>query len=72
MVVASNLNNTEFEIESYLLSLLGDALVYRHDYQTVPPSVTYHLTDLGNDLVGTMGELFDFWKKHMESQKSKV
>lgn len=46
-----------------LREMESDGLVRRHCYSTVPPSVTYHLTDLGKELVFTMGELFEFGKK---------
>lgn len=37
-----------------LRELEEDGLLYRHDHQTNPPSVTYHLTDLGKSLIDTM------------------
>ena len=49
-----------------LRELEEDGLVYRHDYGTVPPSVSYHLTAIGKDFIKTMSELFDWGKKHME------
>lgn len=51
-----------------LRELENDGLLTRHDYGTVPPSVTYHLTDLGKELINTLGELFDWGKKHMDSR----
>lgn len=52
-----------------LRELEEDGLIYRHDYETVPPSVSYHLTELGKTLIGTMGELFEWGKKHLEQTK---
>ncbi len=63
-------NITNTMLTKSLRELEEDGLVYRHDYQTIPPSVTYHLTDLGKDLIGTMGELFNWGKKHMENKKN--
>lgn len=49
-----------------LKELEADGLIRRYDYQTIPPSVTYHLTDLGKDFIYTMEELFEWGKKHMK------
>lgn len=46
-----------------LRELEDDGLIVRHSDGTVPPSVTYHLTSLGKDLVYTMEELFDWGQK---------
>ena len=46
-----------------LRELEDDGLIVRHSDGTVPPSVTYHLTDLGKELVYTMGELFNWGQK---------
>lgn len=51
-----------------LRELEDDGLIYRHDYETVPPSVSYHLTDLGKNLIGTMGELFEWGKQHLDKK----
>ncbi len=52
-----------------LRELEADGLVSRHDYATVPPSVSYHLTDMGKKFIGTMGELFDWGREHMTFEK---
>lgn len=52
-----------------LRELEEDGLLCRHDYGTVPPSVTYHLTDMGKALINTMGELFEWGIAHMKSSK---
>lgn len=46
-----------------LRELETDGLIVRHSDGTVPPSVTYHLTDLGKELVYTMEELFNWGQK---------
>lgn len=60
-------NITNTMLTKSLRELEHDGLVRRHSYETVPPAVTYHLTDLGKSLVLTMGELFD-WGKALEEQ----
>lgn len=55
-----------------LRELEEDDLIYRHDHQTNPPSVTYHLTELGKGLINTMGELFEWGKKHQEKDKDNI
>lgn len=52
-----------------LRELEADGLVNRISYGTVPPSVTYHLTDLGKEFILTMGELFEWGKKHLDSKQ---
>ncbi|WP_231824165.1 winged helix-turn-helix transcriptional regulator [Limosilactobacillus balticus] len=51
-----------------LRELEEDGLLKRISKGTVPPSVTYHLTDTGKDLIYTMGDLFEWerniWKKN--------
>lgn len=49
-----------------LRELEADQLITRNSAGTVPPSVTYHLTDMGKDLINTLGAMFDWGKKHME------
>lgn len=49
-----------------LRELEEDGLLKRISKGTVPPSVTYHLTDTGKDLIYTMGDLFEWGKNLME------
>ena len=39
---------------------MEDGLVYRHDYQELPPRVEYGLTALGRELLPVMDALADF------------
>ncbi len=50
-----------------LRELEADGLVRRIDHGTVPPSVTYHLTEHGRALIDTMSELFE-WGKAMQTR----
>ena len=43
-----------------LRQMLDDGLVYRHDYQEMPPRVDYSLTELGEKLLPIMDALADF------------
>ena len=43
-----------------LRQMMDDGLVYRHDYQEMPPRVDYSLTELGEKLVPIMDALADF------------
>ncbi len=43
-----------------LRQLMEDGLVYRHDYQELPPRVEYGLTALGRELLPVMDSLADF------------
>lgn len=43
-----------------LRQLIDDGLVYRHDYQQMPPKVDYCLTELGQKLLPIMDALADF------------
>lgn len=43
-----------------LRQLMEDGLVYRHDYQKLPPRVEYGLTALGRELLPVMDALADF------------
>ena len=40
--------------------MMHDGLVYRHDYQEMPPRVDYSLTELGEKLLPIMDALADF------------
>ena len=43
-----------------LRQMMDDGLVYRHDYQEMPPRVDYSLTDLGEILLPIMDALADY------------
>ena len=43
-----------------LRQMIDDGLVYRHDYQELPPRVEYRLTDLGTNMLPIIDALADF------------
>ena len=43
-----------------LRQMMDDGLVYRHNYQEMPPRVDYSLTELGEKLLPIMDALADF------------
>ena len=43
-----------------LRQLIDDGLVYRHDYQQVPPKVVYSLTEMGIKMLPIIDALADF------------
>ena len=43
-----------------LRQMMDDGLVYRHDYQEMPPKVEYGLTKLGKELLPIIDALADF------------
>ena len=43
-----------------LRQMMDDGLVYRHDYQEMPPRVDYSLTELGEKRLPIMDALADF------------
>ncbi len=43
-----------------LRQMTDDGLVYRHDYQEMPPRVDYSLTELGEKLLPIIDALADF------------
>ena len=44
-----------------LRQMIDDGLVYRHDYQEMPPKVEYRLTELGKEMLPIIDALADFW-----------
>ena len=44
-----------------LRQMIDDGLVYRHDYQEIPPKVEYGLTELGKEMLPIIDALADFW-----------
>ena len=49
-----------------LRELEEDKLIYRISYDIVPPSVSYHLTDMGKELIPSLNGLFDWGEQHMK------
>ena len=43
-----------------LRQMIDDGLVYRHDYQEIPPKVEYGLTELGKEMLPIIDALTDF------------
>ena len=43
-----------------LRQMMDDGLVYRHDYQEMPPKVEYGLTELGKEMLPIIDALADF------------
>ena len=43
-----------------LRQMIDDGLVYRHDYQKMPPKVEYELTELGKEMLPIIDALADF------------
>ena len=43
-----------------LRQMMSDGLVYRHDYQELPPKVEYGLTQLGKELLPVVDALAEF------------
>ena len=43
-----------------LRQMIDDGLVYRHDYQELPPRVEYRLTDLGTKMLPIIDALAEF------------
>ena len=43
-----------------LRQMIDDGLVYRHDYQEIPPKVEYGLTELGKGMLPIIDALADF------------
>ena len=43
-----------------LRQMIDDGLVYRHDYQEMPPKVEYGLTELGKEMLTIIDALADF------------
>ena len=50
-----------------LRQMMGDGLVYRRDYQEMPPRVEYGLTDLAKKMSPVIAALADFGNYYRES-----
>lgn len=55
-----------------LRDLDEEGLISRISYGTVPPSTTYHLTDLGSQLIPSLNDLYQWGEKHMQTKKTLV
>lgn len=53
-----------------LRELEDEQLILRHSLGTIPPSVTYHLTEMGKELLPALQGLFAWGNKHMEAMKN--
>lgn len=54
-----------------LRELETDGLVFRHQYNTIPPSVEYTLTEDGKTLLPTLNELYHWGTSQIELNKQK-
>ena len=50
-----------------LRQMIDDGLVYRHDYQEMPPKVEYGLTELGKEMLPIIDALADFGNYYKSS-----
>lgn len=66
--MVGNITNTM--LTKSLRELEEAKLLERHDDKTVPPSVTYHLTNLGKELIYTMEGLFDWGQEIHDARES--
>ena len=55
-----------------LRQMMDDGLVYRHDYQEMPPRVDYSLTELGEKLLPIMDALADFGNYYKSAIKKTI
>lgn len=51
-----------------LRQLEADGLVGRHDHQTFPPEVSYHLTQLGQSLLPVLKAIDQWAAQHLPAQ----
>lgn len=54
-----------------LTQLINDGLIIRHSAGTVPPSVTYALTDIGKELMPALDNLYTWGEIH-QNKKNKA
>ncbi len=62
-------NITNTMLTKSLRELERDKLVKRISYGTIPPSVSYHLTEIGRELILTFEELEKWGKLHMKKNE---
>ncbi|MBO3735007.1 helix-turn-helix transcriptional regulator [Glycomyces sp. NEAU-S30] len=58
---------SEKMLSQTLKNLVGDGLVWRHVEPTVPPQVTYGLTELGEGTARHLGGMFDWIRGNAET-----
>ncbi|MFG3342847.1 winged helix-turn-helix transcriptional regulator [Glycomyces sp. NPDC048151] len=58
---------SEKMLSQTLKNLTGDGLVWRHVEPTVPPQVTYGLTELGEGTAQQLGGMFDWIRGNAET-----
>lgn len=58
---------SEKMLSQTLRNLTGDGLVWRHVEPTVPPQVTYGLTELGEGTADHLGGMFDWIRENSET-----
>lgn len=57
---------SEKMLSQQLKEMIGDGLVRRIDFKTVPPHVEYELTALGFDLSASLKAVCDWGNRHMD------
>lgn len=55
---------TERMLIRHLQELVRDGIIDRHDHRTVPPHVTYSISDYGQTLAPVVGALCDWGREH--------
>ena len=65
LLIIRNLKARPWRISQKVLTdslrqMIDDRLVYRHDYQKMPPKVEYELTELGKEMLPIINALADF------------
>lgn len=62
---------TNMMLTKSLKELEGHGLIYRKQYNVIPPRVEYSLTERGKALLPTLDALYDWGKEQIEIDKSK-
>lgn len=57
---------TQAMLTKQLRELEHDGLLHREIYKEVPPRVEYSLTDLGNNFVPILRNMYDWGEQHLE------
>jgi len=56
---------TNTMLSKCLKELVSSELISRHSYESIPPSVSYHLTELGKQLIPSLNTLYTWGETHM-------
>lgn len=56
---------TNTMLSKCLKELERSELISRHSYETIPPSVSYHLTELGKQLIPSLNTLYTWGETHI-------